>query len=164
MQFFRKFSTDFVGRNIEKGQQGKNVMSSRVFRSVFQFSKWKCLKLTLKKIPNFSIFQRFYAILSPKLSTDFVDWNVETSQQGKICCPAGFSEDFLAVFLVKMSQKEFKNAKKTQNFPIFKLFMHFLLKFRRTSSIGRFSGVYEEKIDCPLDFRRVYCISLNENV
>ena len=42
--------------------------------------------------------------------------------------------------------------------------MHFLLMFRQTLSIGRFLGVNEEKVDCPLVFRGINCISLNENV
>ena len=36
--------------------------------------------------------------------------------------------------------------------------------FQQTLSIGRFLGVNEEKVDCPLVFRRINCISLNENV
>ena len=31
------FSTDFAGWNVEKGQQGKNVLSSMLFRSLLQF-------------------------------------------------------------------------------------------------------------------------------
>ena len=33
--FFPKCLTDFVNWNVEKGQQGKNVLSSRLFRKVF---------------------------------------------------------------------------------------------------------------------------------
>ena len=65
----------------------------------------KNLKLTSKmtKIPKFSNFQRFYAFIS-KFSTDFVDLNIEKGQQGTKCSPAGFSEEFIVVFLVAMSQ------------------------------------------------------------
>ena len=29
---------------------------------------------------------------------EFVDWNNEKGQQGKMCRPVGFSDDFIAVF------------------------------------------------------------------
>ena len=32
------------------------------------------------------------------LSIDFVDWNVEKRQQGKIRSPVGLFEEFIAVF------------------------------------------------------------------
>ena len=32
---FPKFLTDFVDWNVEKGQQGKNVLSTRLFRTVY---------------------------------------------------------------------------------------------------------------------------------
>ena len=55
-------------------------------------------------------------------------------------------------FLSENVSKGIQKREKTQNFPIFKLFMHFLLKFRQTSSIGMFQEVNEKKVDCPLVF------------
>ena len=42
------------------------------------------------------VFHSFYAIV--KFLTNFVDWNVETRQQGKHFSPLGFFEEFIAVF------------------------------------------------------------------
>ena len=63
-----------------KGHQGKDCLSI----SFFDFFNGKCLNLTpkLTKIPKFSNFQSFYAIVS-QFSIDFVDWNVERGHQGK---------------------------------------------------------------------------------
>ena len=65
-----------------------------------------------QKFPNSKILCSF----SPKLSSDFVDWNTEKNQQERMCCPVGFSEDFIAVFLMKMSRIKTKNAKKPKVF------------------------------------------------
>ena len=48
------------------------------------------------KNSKFSTFQSFYAFLV-KFLTDFVDWNVEKRQQGKIISPVSLSEEFIAV-------------------------------------------------------------------
>ena len=63
---FFKFLTDFVDWKFGKGQQGKKVLSSGLFRSVFSVFKWNCLKLTPKmtKVSKFSKSQRFYAFFS----------------------------------------------------------------------------------------------------
>ena len=47
----------------------------------FLNEKYIKLKPKMTKNPKFSNFQSFYAIFV-KFSTDFVDWNVEKSQQG----------------------------------------------------------------------------------
>ena len=46
------------------------------------------------KMFKFSIILWFFS----KCLKDFVDWNNEKGQQGKMCRPVGFSEDFIAVF------------------------------------------------------------------
>ena len=74
--FFPKFSTDFVDWNVKKGQQRKNVLSSRLFRRVYcSFPNENDLKFTPKMTKNkiFSNFQSFYAFFV-KVSTDLVDW------------------------------------------------------------------------------------------
>ena len=61
-----KISTDFVDWNVEKGQQGKTLLSSKIFRRVYcSFLNEKCLKLTLKmtKNPKVFNFQSLYAFL-----------------------------------------------------------------------------------------------------
>ena len=49
-----------------------------------------------------------------------------------MCCPVGFSEEFIAVFWVEMSQIDTEKDKKFSNF---KDFMRFLEKFRQSSWI-----------------------------
>ena len=63
------------------------------------------------------------------VSTDFVDWNVEKGQQGKTVLSSRLFEKFIAVFQVKMSRTDTENDRRTQNIPVFFVFMHFLLKF-----------------------------------
>ena len=64
--FFSKFLTDLMDWNVEKGQQGKNVLSTRLFRRVlfsFRFEivlnyqrKWQ----KPKKFLIFKVFKHFY--------------------------------------------------------------------------------------------------------
>ena len=54
----------------------------------------------------------------------------------RMCCSVGFFEEFIAVSLVKMSQINTENNKKPMNFSIFKVLMHFWLRFRQTSWVG----------------------------
>ena len=65
----------------------------------------KSLKLTPKKSKFSKVFsfQNFYAFF-PKFATDFVEWNVEEGHKKKMCCRVGFSEQFIAVSLVKIFQ------------------------------------------------------------
>ena len=59
-----------------------------------------------------------------------------------IRCPVGFSEEIITVFQIK----------KTQNFSIFKDFIHFFPHFRQTLWIGTLKRVNKEKMCCPTSF------------
>ena len=75
--------TDFVDWKVEKGQQGTNLLSSRLFRRVncsSQVEKKLKLAPNLTKNPKFSTFQKFHAIIV-KISTDFAYWNVRNGHQ-----------------------------------------------------------------------------------
>ena len=48
-------------------------------------------------------------------------------------------------FLCENVSKLHRKRQKTKNFPIFKDFMHFLLKFRQTSSIGTLKWVIKKE-------------------
>ena len=66
----------------------------------------------------------------------------------KICCPVGFSEELIGAHWSFLNEKGLKltlKITKSQNFPIFKVFMHFLLKFRQTSWIGMFKRMNKGK-------------------
>ena len=70
---FVKFSLDFVDQNVENGQRGTNLLSSRIFRKEnCYFQNEKGLKLTPKMTKKLSIFQTFYSIFV-KFSTNFVN-------------------------------------------------------------------------------------------
>ena len=106
----------------------------------------------MTKVSKFSHFQRLYAIFS-KLTTDFVEWNVEKRRQKeRMCSPVGFSERFIAVFLVKMSQFDKENDKKPKSFLFSNILMQFLLNFRQPSWIGMFYRVNKERVGCPVVF------------
>ena len=58
MQIFLNVSVDFIDCNVDKGQQGQNVLSSRLFGGInYSFSKWQCLKLTPEKKQNLKDFE-----------------------------------------------------------------------------------------------------------
>ena len=77
----------------------------------------KSLKMTPKrskisKVSNFQCFSAFF----PKFATDFVKWNVEEGHKKKMCCPVGFSKQFIAVYSVILSQIDTDNNKKPKTF------------------------------------------------
>ena len=76
---------------------------------IFKFSKILCV---------FSIF-----------STEVVDWSVKKGQQGKLCCPVGFLEEFIAVFSVKVFQIDTEIDKKPK-FSNFRIFRHIFYRHR----------------------------------
>ena len=129
LYIFFKFLTDFVDWKFEKGQQGKKVLSSRLLRSVFLVFKWNCLKLTPKmtKISKFSKSQRFYAFFSNFWQTLWIG-TLEKVNNVEMCYPVGYSEEFIAVFLVKMSLIKTKNDEKQKLFPILNVFFAFSVK------------------------------------
>ena len=45
-----------------------------------------------------------------------MDWNIGKGHKEKMGCPVGFSEEFIAVFLVKVSQIETETDKKPENY------------------------------------------------
>ena len=88
--------------NVEKVQQGKNVLSNTIgfseeVNSVFQLKMFQIDTENGKKYIYFFNFQGFYAFFV-KVSTDFVDWNVLKVQQGKVGCPVVFHEEINAMF------------------------------------------------------------------
>ena len=88
------------------------------------FSKWK-----IRQIEKLSNFRSFNAIFV-KFSTDFVDWNVEKSQQGtSLLSSSLFRRDSCNFQVEKHLKLAPKIDKKTQNFETFKVFMHFLSNF-----------------------------------
>ena len=68
-----------------------------------------------------------------KVSLDIIDCNVEKGQQEKMCCPVGFLEELITVFLSDSVSNWHRKWQKPQNFSIFKVFTHFLLKFWQSS-------------------------------
>ena len=60
-------------------------------------------------------------------------------------CPVVFHEEIIAVLWMKNVSNWHRKSQKTQNFPIFKVLKHFLLKFRQTSWIGMFERVKKGK-------------------
>ena len=84
------------------------------------------------KNPETFHFSKILCIFSNN-STDFVNWNtVKRVNKVRMCCRVGFSEEFTAVFYVKMSQIHTDNDKKAK-FSNFQSFYAFLLEFRQTS-------------------------------
>ena len=79
---------------------------------IFQFSKFLC---------NYRQF-----------STDFVNWNVEKSQHGTNLLSSRLFQRVNCSFQVEKYLK-LAPTQKTQNFPIFKVFMQFLSHIRQTS-------------------------------
>ena len=69
----------------------------------------------MTKIPTFSNIQIFMHFLSEFL-TNFVDRNLKRVNKETICSPVGFSEKFISVFLVKMSQIDTGNDKNHKTF------------------------------------------------
>ena len=67
-------------------------------------------------------------------------------------CSVCFSEELIAVFKSKKSQICTELDKKTQNFPIFKVFMQLLSKFRQTSQIAILKTVIKVRICCAVVF------------
>ena len=123
-RFFRSDNCCFPYEKISESQKLTQKMTK--ISKLFSFPKFSC---------NFSqIFDGLCALER---------WN--RSKKKKMCCPVGFSEEFVVVFLLKKSQIDTKMTK-TQNFPNFKVFMHFLLEFQQTSWIGMFQRVNRGKL------------------
>ena len=79
-----------------------------------------------------------------------MDWNVLRGQRGKGWLSSSLFEEFIAFF--KKMPKLTAKMTKTQNFPIFKVFMHILSNFRQTSSTTTFKRVNKERMCRPVDF------------
>ena len=89
----------------------------------------KHLKVKHKMTKKISNFQSFYPIFV-KYSTDFVNWNVEKSQHGTNLLSSRLFQRVNCSFQVEKYLK-LAPTQKTQNFPIFKVFMQFLSIFDR---------------------------------
>ena len=97
----------------------------------FFFQKKIITKMT--KFSKFFDFQSFYAIFV-KFSTDFVDWNVEESQQGtSLLSLSLFSlfEDIMEVCKLKKSQIGTEFDKKPKIFQFSKFLCNFCQNFDR---------------------------------
>ena len=79
----------------------------------------------IDKNPKSFQIQRFYAIFPRNFQRTLWIGTLNKVNKERICCPVGFFEDFIAVFWVKMSQIETKNAKKLKVFPFSKCFSIF---------------------------------------
>ena len=64
----------------------------------------------MTKNPKLSIFPRFYGFFV-KISRDFVNWKVLSSQQEKVGCPVVFYEQIIAMFSMKTCQIDTENDK-----------------------------------------------------
>ena len=130
---FSKISMNFMDWNIETGQQGKNVLSRRLFVTVFccfssdNVSNWH---RKWQKTQN-SNFQSFYAFFD-KISTVFVNSKVLRGQKETFRCPVGSFEEIIAVLYMKKSQIETENDKNPTIFQISKILCSFFPNFRRT--------------------------------
>ena len=82
-----------------------------------------------------------------------------------MCCPKGFSEEFISFFLLKMSQINTKNDKK-RKFLNFQCFYAFFVEVSTDSVDWKVLRVQQRGTGwlSSILFRRVYCISLIENV
>ena len=104
----------------------------------------------MTKIPKIIPFSKIFCLF-PQFLTDFVNWNFEKGQQGeKLLSSRVFLRD--CSFLSENVSNWHQKLQKTRNFPIFKIFMHFLLKVRQTSWIGMFWSVNKEWVCCQIVF------------
>ena len=81
-----------------------------------------------------------------------MDGMLKTVINVRLWCKVGFSEELTAVFKLEKSHSGTQFDKKTQTFPIFKVFMELLSKFRRTSRIGMLKTVIKLRMCCPVVF------------
>ena len=73
------------------------------------------------------IFSRVLCIF-PKFLTDFVNWNVDTRQQGKIALPSKLRKKINAVFQTETIRNWHRKRQKFEYFPIGTIFDQFLSK------------------------------------
>ena len=84
----------------------------------------------MTKSQKFPIFKRFKHF--SKLLTNIVKWNIENLKmgpKGKNVLSSSFSEEFIAIFQVKMSQIDTENDKKPKVLQFLSIYA-FLLKFK----------------------------------
>ena len=150
--FFSKFLTDLMDWNVEKGQQGKNVLSSRLFwRVYFSFRFENVLNCQRKwQKPKSFKFSKFLSIFV-KVSTVFLDWNVLQCQQKTNCCPVDFNEEIVAKFewkCFKLTPKMTKNLK----FPNFQRFYPFFVEVSTAFLDWTVLKNQKETTRCPVVF------------
>ena len=81
----------------------------------------------MTKISKFSKSQRFHAFFSNFWQTLWIG-TLEKVNNVEMCYPVGYFEEFIAVFLVKMSLIKTKNDEKQKLFPILNVFFAFSVK------------------------------------
>ena len=99
-----------------------------------------------------STYQSLSAIFV-KFLTDFVDWNVENSKQGKSISLVDVSEELIAVFQMKNLSNWHRKWQKTDDFQIFKVFMQYLSHFPQTQWIGKLKRFSKVAASSPVVFR-----------
>ena len=150
---FSKTSMDFIDWNIEKGQQWKIVLSSRLFRRVyFSFRFENVLNYQRKwqkhKSFKFSKFSRSFL----KVSTVFLDWAVLKGQKETSRCPVVFNEEIVAMLWMKISQIDTENDKKLKSFEFPKISFSFFSKISMGFIDCNIEKVNNEKMLCPVGF------------
>ena len=149
--------------NVEKGQQVKHLLSSSHYEKFIAFLEQKMSQIDTEnnKNPKFSNIKDFMKFFST-FSTDFVGWNVEKGQQGKLCCPVGSSE---AVFSFLSENVSNWHRKTSQTFPISKDFMQFFPKtFDGLCGLEHWQSQQGKNVLSSMLFRRVNCSFFSENV
>ena len=122
------------------------------------FSKWKrCqIETEITKNPKVSNFQSFNAIFV-KFSTDFVDWNVEKSQQGTNLLSSSLFRRDSCAFQVEKYLKLVRNRQKTQNFKLSKFLCSFCQFFDRLRGWNVKNGHQRKTLLPSRHFRKVNC-------
>ena len=82
--FFSKFLADFVNWNVEKSQEGKNVLSS-MLRKRMQFFKQKFRKRHRKR-QNFENLTIFTILFNFRQNIDRFRGMLKRLRYGQICC------------------------------------------------------------------------------
>ena len=97
MQFFCRFSTDFVGWNVEKGKQGKHLLSSSRYEDLIAFLEIKKSQIDteIDKNPKSFQIQRFSAIFPRNFRRTLWIGTLKRVNKERMYCPVGFFGDFL---------------------------------------------------------------------
>ena len=89
-------------------------MSSGHYEEFIAFLEMEMSQIDTKNYenPKSSQLSKIICNFSPNLLTDLWIGTLKRGNKEKLSCPVGFSEEFIAVFSVKMPQINTKNPKK----------------------------------------------------